>query len=592
MKFLGENNMLETVLGVLRRPRNRAVGDGLAWLIAVPVSYILRKSGEFAAADLVTPLLVGTVCAGTQVLFGYATHLYRGRYRFATFDELKGVIVVVVITTMWPFYVSLSSNGLLLPRSVPFIAAPVALSIVLSVRFAIRALAEHDRASRKGPRTIIYGAGNVGVRLARQMIYDDATQYLPAAFIDDNPDKRHQRVAGIAVQGTIADLERIAHSVDAAILVVAIAGVDAATLNDLVTRCRVLGMQLRVIPSTSELMAGGVTLGDVSKVTEEDLLGRRPIRTDEESISGFLKGKRVLVTGAGGSIGSEISRQLRRYQPEYVAMLDRDETLLQNLQLSIDGRGLMVTNDLILADIRDSTRMHEVMQLVRPDIVFHAAALKHLPMLEMYPTEALKTNVQGTQNVLDAASSANVPVFVNISTDKAAHPTSVLGRTKRETEIRTSQARPLSAMVEPRYMSVRFGNVLGSRGSVLGTFRYQIQHGGPITLTDEDATRYFMTIPEAVHLVLEAASIGDHGETLVLDMGEPVRIYDVAKRLIEQSGRDIEIVVTGLRGGEKLEEHLVQTDEIVHRNKHPKIMHVRHTSVAPAVGVPEGLQHL
>lgn len=568
--------MLESILNALRVPRARAWGDAIAWVIAVPVAYMLRQSGEFVLSDLVNPGLVGVVCAGAQVVFGLATHLYNGRYRFATFDELKGVITVIAVVTIWPIYVSISSDGYLLPRSVPLIAASLAMVHMLGARFAIRALTERSRTHRKGPRTLILGAGDAGVQLARQMLYDDRTEYLPAGFLDDNPHKRHQRVAGLAVLGTRADLEKVAHATDAAILVVAIAGIDSETLSDLDTRCRVLGMQLRVIPSTSELMAGGVTLGDVSRVTEEDLLGRRPVRTDEASISRFLSGKRILVTGAGGSIGSEISRQLRRYEPACVAMLDRDETLLQNLQLSIDGRGLLVNSDFILADIRDTARMREVMVSVRPDIVFHAAALKHLPMLEMYPEEAFKTNVQGTQNVLDAASEMNVPVFVNISTDKAAHPTSVLGRTKRETEVRTSQTRPADPSIAPRYMSVRFGNVLGSRGSVLGTFRYQIQRGGPVTITDEDATRYFMTIPEAVHLVLEAASIGDHGETLVLDMGEPVRIYDVAKRLIEQSGRKIDIVVTGLRAGEKLEEQLVQSDETVHRNRHPKIMHIRH----------------
>jgi FlaA1/EpsC-like NDP-sugar epimerase len=319
-------------------------------------------------------------------------------------------------------------------------------------------------------------------------------------------------------------------------------------------------------------VAGAVKLGDISQVTEEDLLGRRPIDTDEGGIGQMLFGRRVLITGAGGSIGSELARQVHRYEPAYLGLLDRDESALHTVQMSIHGKAMLDSDDIILADIRDPQRLQAVMEHVRPDVVFHAAALKHMPLLERTPDEAFKTNILGTRNVLEAAHEAGVKVFINISTDKAADPENVLGYSKKVTERLTAG---MSAPAGGRYLSVRFGNVLGSRGSVLTAFRAQIASGGPVTVTDPEVTRFFMTIPEACHLVLQAATIGDDSETLILDMGTPVRIDDVARHMIEQSGRDIKVVYTGLRPGEKLHEVLIGDDENGERPKHPLVTHVR-----------------
>ncbi len=285
-----------------------------------------------------------------------------------------------------------------------------------------------------------------------------------------------------------------------------------------------------------------------------------------------MAGRRVLVTGAGGSIGSELCRQLYRLEPAELMMLDRDESALHDVQLSLDGRGLLDSPDLILVDIRDGARVEEIFLDRRPEVVFHAAALKHLPLLEAHPAEAVKTNVWGTYNLLRAATRAGVERFVNISTDKAANPCSVLGYSKRIAE-------RLTAMVAEeadtgRYLSVRFGNVLGSRGSMLGAFTAQIEAGGPVSVTHREVTRYFMTIEEAVQLVIQAGALGDAGEALVLDMGEPVRIVDVARRMIEESGRDVDIVFTGLRPGEKLHEVLFGDGEIGTSPSHPLISHV------------------
>ncbi|MGW8429629.1 MULTISPECIES: UDP-N-acetylglucosamine 4,6-dehydratase family protein [Curtobacterium] len=308
------------------------------------------------------------------------------------------------------------------------------------------------------------------------------------------------------------------------------------------------------------------------------LIGHASAPSDLELAADFLHGRRVLVTGAGGSIGSELCRQIRRFEPAEVIMLDRDESALQAVQVSIAGHGLLDTRDVVLADIRDRAAIAAIMTERRPEVVFHAAALKHLPMLEQYPDEAWKTNVVGTRNVLEAAAAAQVQTFVNISTDKAANPTSVLGRTKRLGERLTAWA---ASTTGNDYVSVRFGNVLGSRGSMLPLFVELIQCGLPVTVTHPDATRYFMSIPEACHLVIQAGATAGPGEVLVLDMGEPVRILDVAESLIAELDADADIVFSGLRPGEKLHEELIGEGESDERPVHPKISHASVPPLCP-----------
>jgi FlaA1/EpsC-like NDP-sugar epimerase len=301
-------------------------------------------------------------------------------------------------------------------------------------------------------------------------------------------------------------------------------------------------------------------------------LGRRKIHTDLQQISEYLVNRRVLVTGAGGSIGSELCRQLVRFNPAELIMLDRDESALHEVQLSIHGRALLDTPQTVLADLRDAATMNHIFETRRPEVVFHAAALKHLPLLERYPGEAYKTNVLGTATLLNAAQKNDVKVFVNISTDKAANPISILGYSKRIAERITANFGATSA--QGKYISVRFGNVLGSRGSVLLSFRDQIERGGPVTVTHKGVTRYFMTISEAVQLVIQAGAIGNSGEVLVLDMGKPVSIYDVATRLVSNSQKPVSIEIVGLRAGEKVHEELFGDGEVDTRPKHPLISHV------------------
>jgi FlaA1/EpsC-like NDP-sugar epimerase len=302
------------------------------------------------------------------------------------------------------------------------------------------------------------------------------------------------------------------------------------------------------------------------------LLGRRKVVIDLQQISDYLVNRRVLVTGAGGSIGSELCRQLARFNPAELIMLDRDESALHEVQLSIHGRALLDTPQTVLADLRDEATINHIFDTRKPEVVFHAAALKHLPLLERYPLEAYQTNVLGTLTLLNAAQRTGVGVFVNISTDKAANPISVLGYSKRIAERVTAAAGQTAK--SGKYMSVRFGNVLGSRGSVLMSFRDQIAKGGPLTVTHRGVTRYFMTISEAVQLVIQAGAIGRSGEALVLDMGTPVSIYDVAKQLVANSGKPVEIEIVGLRAGEKVHEELFGDGEVDTRPRHPLISHV------------------
>ena len=364
----------------------------------------------------------------------------------------------------------------------------------------------------------------------------------------------------------------MAQQTGATVLVIAVRNVDAADLRDVTRRATEAGLAVKVLPSFSEVFRPWVGLSDLRDPDIADLLGRHQVDTDVASIAEYLVGKRVLVTGAGGSIGSELCRQIHQFAPAELLMLDRDESGLHGLQLSIHGSAMLTSPDMILADIRDAEVVQRIFENRKPQVVFHAAALKHLPMLEQYPVEAWKTNVLGTLNVLQSARSVGVEKFVNISTDKAANPCSVLGKAKRVGE------RLVAAMAvddESVFLSVRFGNVLGSKGSVLTTFAEQLAKGLPITVTDPDVTRFLMTIPEAVQLVIQAAAIGGPGEALVLDMGDPVRIVDLARELMVIAGHPAPIVYTGLRAGEKMHEELfADGEDRDHRPWHPAISHV------------------
>jgi FlaA1/EpsC-like NDP-sugar epimerase len=455
----------------------------------------------------------------------------------------------------------------------PFGALVVALVGMAGGRYVQRMIREQGmRPSGDDVRpVIVFGAGEGGTQVITAMLRDPSSPFMPVAIIDDDPTKRNLSVLGVPVAGDRTRLAEIATAHRSQTVVLALPSADGAVIRELTRLCQAADLDVKVLPRVRDLFGGPITIGDVRDVSEADLLGRTTIETDVAAIAGYVTGKRVLVTGAGGSIGSELFRQLDRYGPQRLVALDRDESGLHALELSVENRALFDSADYVLGDLRDRTRLERVFEDLRPEVVFHAAALKHLALLETHPREAVLTNVQGTLSLLELAREYEVARFVNISTDKAADPESVLGYSKRICERLTAQFAIDTGLP---YLSVRFGNVLFSRGSVMGTFREQVASGGPITVTHPYVTRYFMTVQEAIELVIQAGAIGRPGEVLVLDMGDPVRIDDVARMLAARADQPIEIVYTGLRAGEKLHETLLGRGESGDRPFHKLVMHV------------------
>ena len=556
--------------------------DALLWAPALFLATWARYDFRMENVDLAGIAVLTLVAGAAQVLVGASFGLYIHRWRYGTIDEVAALGATVIVVTPLVALVNRFLLGHPIPVSASLAGGFVALVMMACVRFLWRFLL--DKAQRpdaeRADRVIVFGAGDGGYQTVTAMVTNPESPYAPVAVLDDDPTLQNLRLRGVPVRGTRDDLQRVAHDTRATVLVIAIPSAGAELIRELTAGADELGLRTRILPPVAELFGDAIGVADIRPVTARDLLGRREITTDLHAVSDYLADKRVLITGAGGSIGSELCRQVQRFAPAELIMLDRDESALHAVQLSLEGRALLDDPNLIVADIRDERRVDEVFEHYRPQVVFHAAALKHLPLLEMHPAEGYKTNVWGTHHLLEAAGRYDVEHFVNVSTDKAADATSVLGRTKRLAE-------QLSAHAATRYpgtfLSVRFGNVLGSRGSVLPAFRAQIEAGGPVTVTHPDVTRYFMTVEEAVQLVVQAGAIGGDGEVLVLDMGEPVKIVDVARRLVAEADRPIEIVYTGLRPGEKMHEVLFSDGESDERPHHPLISHCG----VPALSAPE-----
>ncbi|GAA1131329.1 nucleoside-diphosphate sugar epimerase/dehydratase [Citricoccus alkalitolerans] len=540
----------------------------------------LRYEFDFSQMAGGRLLVFGLVAAALQTILGLVSGIYRGRHVYGTFDEVKTLTyIVVLVGLMTTALMLVVGNVFDAPRSTGIIATPMALIGMLGVRYMYRLLMERRRKpGRQANATIVYGAGYLGETVIRRMQTDADSEYRPVALLDDDPQLSNLEIRGVKVMGGFHEINEVAEKTGAQELVLAIGRADSTLVREISDAAGAAGLHVRVLPLMEQIMAGRTRLSDLRDISIEDLIGRNPVDTEVESIADYIAGKRVLVTGAGGSIGSELCLQISKYAPTELIMLDRDETGLQMAQIGTIGHGLLHTRDVVLADIREPDVLERIFQDRRPQVVYHAAALKHLPMLEQYPEEAWKTNVLGTLNVLNAAKNTDVETFINISTDKAANPTSVLGHSKRVAEKLTAW---MAQETGRPYLSVRFGNVIGSRGSMLPTFRSLIDKGGPVTVTHPDVTRYFMTIPEACQLVVQAGAIGAPAEVLILDMGEPVRILDIAERMIEMSGKDIEITFTGLREGEKMHEELVGLGEGNERPYHPKIAHAHVHTLSP-----------
>jgi FlaA1/EpsC-like NDP-sugar epimerase len=510
-----------------------------------------------------------------QAIIGYIVGIYRRRWRYGSFDEIAGLFITSVVSIAILLFLRFFDHSLNpYPRSVIVIGGLAGVFLMAANRYVWRLIRQQLRRPTEETATkiLVYGAGEGGIQIVNTLLRNPSSPYLPVGFIDDNSDVHRLSISGVPVIGGRSSLSEAQQKTGAKTLLIAIPSADSALISEISSSAQSLGMSVKIVPPVQNLFERPLDTGDIRDLTDEDLLGRRKIHTDLQQISEYLVNRRVLVTGAGGSIGSELCRQLVRFNPAELIMLDRDESALHEVQLSIHGRALLDTPQTVLADLRDAATMNHIFETRRPEVVFHAAALKHLPLLERYPGEAYKTNVLGTATLLNAAQKNDVKVFVNISTDKAANPISILGYSKRIAERITANFGVTSA--QGKYISVRFGNVLGSRGSVLLSFRDQIEKGGPVTVTHKGVTRYFMTISEAVQLVIQAGAIGNSGEVLVLDMGKPVSIYDVATRLVSNSQKPVSIEIVGLRAGEKVHEELFGDGEVDTRPKHPLISHV------------------
>lgn len=555
-----------------------ATTDAVSWALAIAAATAARYDLALGNADWVNVVVFAVLAAVAQALTGLATGLYRGKRRIGSFDEVTLLASNCASVILLLLFVTLAMPSRPLPVGAVLLGGVVALALMGGVRWGWRRWREAR--CRPDPqyarRLVVLGAGGAAERVLSSMLTDPESSYLPVALLDDDPGKANLRVRGVPVRGTRADLPEVLAATKADAVLVAIPRADRALLREIHAAATEADVQVLVLPPVSESLQRRADATDMRPLDETDLLGRQTVDTDLQQIADYLTGKRVLITGAGGSIGSELVRQVAQLGPERLVLCDRDESALSQLQLSL---GRTVARDVpepVLADIRDRDRVFEVFEAYRPHLVFHAAALKHVPVLQAHPQEAVKTNVNGTAHVLAAARTTGVERFVNVSTDKAADPVNVLGSTKRIAERLTTET---ALKTDGVFLSVRFGNVLGSRGSVLEVFRAQAEAGGPITVTHPEVTRYFMTVGEAVQLLIQAAVIGTDGEVLVLDMGEPVAIADLAAQIAAEHGDRIDIVYSGLRPGEKLHEQLFSRQEVGIARHHPLISHV----AAPAL---------
>ncbi len=474
------------------------------------------------------------------------------------------------------------------PISVIFIDTVLAFGGLLGLRVLRRFVYElTDRRSFVGPRrrekrkaALLVGAGRIGAALAKEMRGRGDRELEIRGFVDDDPQKKGGSVGGFRVLGTTHDLSRLVDELNIEQVVIAIDHAQGGEIRRILDICSDIPVKAQIVPSLNEIAHGHVSVSRIRDVQIEDLLGREPVSLDDRNLNDFLSGRVVMVTGAGGSIGSELVRQIAEYRPTKLLLVERTEFFLFQISREVEAADVEIVP--LLADITDQPRINEILEKYQPEIIFHAAAHKHVHLMENNAVEAVKNNVFGTLRLAEAAGKAGVKSFVLISTDKAVNPTSVMGASKRMAEL---VIQGLNQVYSTEYMAVRFGNVLGSAGSVVPIFREQIEKGEPITVTDREMTRYFMTIPEASQLVLQAGAIGSGGEIFILDMGEPVRILDLAEDMIRLSGltpyEDIDIVFTGAKQGEKLFEELEISGEDLVKTRHPKIFIGRIASYSP-----------
>ena len=532
------------------------------------------------------------ILASIRLICYYIFGMYNQLWRYASVNELVTIVEAGSVASLfdWLFLHYFQRAGF--PRSVTLLMWIFNIAFAGGLRLVIRyyreLLSRKDlwqgrggvwARGPKGSPTLIIGAGEAGNMVAREIRSHGELPYRPVGFIDDDPAKVGYRVAGLPVLGSRKDLPQIVRRHSIKQVIIAMPSAPGTVVREIVDLCKGLDVSLKTLPGVYELIDGRVSVRFIRDVQIEDLLRREQVKVDLESIAGYLGGKRVLITGAGGSIGSELSRQVARFKPAELLLLGHGENSIYEIEMELRANRPDLELVPIIADIRDQNKIDRVFERFRPEVVFHAAAHKHVPLMEANPDEAITNNIFGTWNVASAADRYGAERFVLISTDKAVNPTSVMGSSKRAAEI---LIQTLNWRSKTKFVAVRFGNVLGSRGSVIPLFTKQIARGGPVTVTHPEMRRYFMTIPEAVQLVIQAAALGEGGEIFVLDMGKPIRILDMARDLIRLSwlepDKDIKIEFTGIRPGEKLFEDLFTNDEKLLVTKHERIFVAKDSS--------------
>ncbi|GIP62954.1 UDP-N-acetylglucosamine 4,6-dehydratase [Virgibacillus pantothenticus] len=499
-------------------------------------------------------------------VFAYIFKLYNKVWAYASVGELIAIVQAVTFSVIGAAIVQYIANDFSLYKRALLVTWMLHIIFIGGSRFIWRILRDrYIKDDRDHKRTLIVGAGAAGAMIARQLRdQSQEAELCPVAFVDDDLTKQKMQLYNIPVKGRVRDIPQIVGDMGIEYIVIAIPSLRNGQLKKIVDFCNKTNAKVQMIPKIEDLMTGKVTVSSLKNIEVEDLLGREPVELDIHAISKYVTDQTVMVTGAGGSIGSEICRQVMKFSPSKIILVGHGEFSIYSIDMELRGKYRDAGIEIIpvIGDVQDRDRMFEIMEMYKPRIVYHAAAHKHVPLMEQNPHEAVKNNIIGTKNVAEAADTFGIHTFVLVSTDKAVNPTNVMGATKRIAEM---VIQDLSARSKTKFTAVRFGNVLGSRGSVIPLFRKQIADGGPVTVTDPKMTRYFMTIPEASRLVIQAGTLAKGGEIFVLDMGEPVKIVDLAKNLIKLSGyteEEIPIEFTGIRPGEKMYEELLGEDEV------------------------------
>ncbi len=565
--------------------------DGAIILIALLLAYAVRFEGSLPRFYLKQLVLLAPYVVLLRLGVYMAFGVYRLLWRYISLKDLPriagaiaaGTAALILFRAGFPWF--LRATGLTFNES--FTRIPYGILIMemvfsfggaVAIRLLWRVLTERKARVQKlatrspvaAKRALLIGAGSAGVMISKEVAANPAVGFEILGFLDDDPAKRGTILQGYRVLGESADLPRLAAELNANLIIITMANVAPTTLRQIVKLGEDAGLPVQIIPGLHEILSGTINISKVRDVAIEDLLGRAQVHLEEDAIAEFITGRCVLITGAGGSIGSEIVRQVVRYAPGRLILVDQAENVLFHLLRHLNEDGYAAEPR--IANVSDAERMEQVISEVSPDVIFHAAAHKHVPLMEQNPGEAIRNNILGSRTVAELAHRHGVDAFVMVSTDKAVNPTSVMGASKRVAEI---FVQALAATSKTRFITVRFGNVLGSEGSVVPIFKEQIARGGPVTVTHPEMIRYFMTIPEASQLVLQAATMGNGGEIFILEMGEPIKIANLARDLIRLSGyrpdEDIQIAFSGMRPGEKLYEEINLSEENANKTKHPRI---------------------